>query len=123
MIRAIHHVQLAMPADREGEAVAFYEGTLGIPQLSKPVNLDRRGGCWFKSATAEIHLGVEEPFAPARKSQPAFLVDDLAEVRERLASAGREIIDGEPMEGYVRFYTSDPFGNRIELASTGTSQQ
>ncbi len=50
-------------------------------------------------------------------------MDDLAEVRERLASAGREIIDGEPMEGYGRFYTSDPFGNRIELASTGTSQQ
>jgi 4-hydroxyphenylpyruvate dioxygenase-like putative hemolysin len=32
-IRRLDHVQLAMPAGREAEAVAFYEGLLGIPHV------------------------------------------------------------------------------------------
>jgi catechol 2,3-dioxygenase-like lactoylglutathione lyase family enzyme len=118
MIGALHHVQLAMPAGREGEAEAFYEGLLHIPRVTKPANLERRGGCWFRSATVEIHLGVEDPFAPALKAHPAFLVDDLAGLRERLASAGCVVVDDQPLEGHDRFYTSDPFGNRIEILST-----
>ena len=35
-IRRLDHVQLAMPAGREAEAVAFYEGVLGIPHVPKP---------------------------------------------------------------------------------------
>jgi catechol 2,3-dioxygenase-like lactoylglutathione lyase family enzyme len=117
MIRALHHLQLAMPADGEDVAQAFYEGVLGIPRVGKPPNLELRGGCWSRSATVEVHLGVEAPFAPARKAHPAFLADDLAGLRERLALAGFEVVDDEPLAGFERFYTSDPFGNRIELLS------
>jgi catechol 2,3-dioxygenase-like lactoylglutathione lyase family enzyme len=106
-----------MPAGGEDVAQAFYEGVLGIPRVGKLPNLERRGGCWFRSATVEVHLGVEAPFAPARKAHPAFLADDLAGLRERLALAGFEVVDDEPLVGYDRFYTSDPFGNRIELLS------
>ena len=104
-----------MPAGHEDEAQAFYEGILGIPRVAKPANLERRGGCWFRSPTVEVHLGVEAPFSPARKAHPAFLVEALAGFRERLALAGFDVVDDEPLEGYDRFYTSDPFGNRIEL--------
>ena len=44
-ITALDHVQLAMPAGRETEARAFYEGVLGIPEVQKPPNLAKRGGC------------------------------------------------------------------------------
>jgi hypothetical protein len=44
----IDHVQLAMPAGREAEAIAFYEGVLGIPHVPKPDHLAARGGCWFE---------------------------------------------------------------------------
>jgi len=115
VIRAIHHVQLAMPAGREAEAEAFYVGLLGIPRIPKPANLERRGGCWFRSGSVEIHLGVEEPHAPARKAHPALLVDNLDGLRARLASAGFSVVTDEPLEGFDRFYTSDPFGNRIEV--------
>lgn len=118
MIQALHHVQLAMPGGREVEAQAFYEGVLGIPRVGKPANLERRGGCWFRSSTIEVHLGVEAPFAPARKAHPAFLVDDLTALRERLALAGFDVVEDEPLAGYERCYTSDPFGNRIELLET-----
>jgi hypothetical protein len=32
----------------------------------------------------------------------------------RLKTAGHPVID-EPMDGYRRIYTEDPFGNRLEL--------
>jgi catechol 2,3-dioxygenase-like lactoylglutathione lyase family enzyme len=106
-----------MPAGRESDAEDFYAGVLGIPRVPKPANLERRGGCWFRSDSVEIHLGVEEPFSPARKAHPALLVDDLELLRSRLADAGYPIAVDEPLDNYDRFYTTDPFGNRIECLS------
>ena len=112
----LHHVQLAMPAGRELEAEEFYSGLLGIPRVQKPPELEARGGCWFRGERVEIHLGVEEEFRPARKAHPALVVEDLDELRSHLATAGAEIVDDDTeLEGRRRFYTADPFGNRIEL--------
>ena len=77
MITGVDHVQLAMPRGREDAARSFYAGLLGMTELAKPPVLAARGGCWFASGAAVLHLGVEEPFAPARKAHPALLVDDL----------------------------------------------
>lgn len=114
-VTGIDHVQLAMPAGREEEAVAFYEGVLGIPNVPKPEHLAARGGCWFESATVKVHLGVDPQFVAARKAHPALIVDDLTAVTGALTSSGHEVIGDEPLDGRARAYTSDPFGNRIEL--------
>jgi catechol 2,3-dioxygenase-like lactoylglutathione lyase family enzyme len=114
-VTAIDHVQLAMPAGGEDEAVAFYEGMLGIPHVPKPANLASRGGCWFERGGLKVHLGVEQDFRPARKAHPALLVDDLAGLVDTLRAAGIEPRTDEPLEGYDRVYVDDPFGNRIEL--------
>src|SRR5262245_53468945 len=98
----IDHVQLAMPAGREPDAVAFYEGLLGIPHVPKPPHLAARGGCWFESDAVKVHLGVDADFRPARKAHPALLVDDLGGLVERLAAAGVALRDDEPLEGYDR---------------------
>ena len=74
-----------------------------------------RGGCWFASAGATVHLGVEVDFRPARKAHPALRVDDLPALLARLRHGGATIVDDEPLEGYDRAYVDDPFGNRIEL--------
>jgi catechol 2,3-dioxygenase-like lactoylglutathione lyase family enzyme len=111
----IDHVQLAMPGGREDEAVAFYEGLLGIPHVPKPPHLAVRGGCWFEDGSLKVHLGVEPDFRPARKAHPALRVQGLAALRARLESAGCRIVDDEPLEGHDRCYVDDPFGNRIEL--------
>jgi len=118
----LDHVQLAMPAGGEDEARAFYAGLLGVPEVPKPPHLAARGGCWFEVADVKVHLGVDGDFRPARKAHPAFLVDDLAGLLERLRAAGVPIVDDEPLEGYQRAYVDDPFGNRIELMepSAGT---
>jgi catechol 2,3-dioxygenase-like lactoylglutathione lyase family enzyme len=115
ILQSLDHVLLAMPAGREAEARAFYEGHLGIPEVEKPANLATRGGCWFVSGPVKIHLGVEKDFRPARKAHPAFLVADVRGMAAKLAAAGFVITEDEPLAGYDRVYVYDPFGNRIEL--------
>ena len=110
-----HHVQLAMPRGGEDEARAFYEGALGLEEIPKPSELAARGGCWFRKGAVELHLGIEEPFAPARKAHPAIVVDDLDAIRDRLTAAGIETADDVQLEGHRRLHTADPFGNRLEL--------
>jgi catechol 2,3-dioxygenase-like lactoylglutathione lyase family enzyme len=116
MITGVDHVQVAIPRGAEDDARRFYGQLLGMTEVPKPAALARRGGCWFSSGAAVLHLGVEEPFAPARKAHPAFLVSDLGALQARLEAAGCECTrsDGE-IPGVQRFHTSDPFGNRIEF--------
>src|SRR5262249_33969752 len=49
------------------------------------------------------------------KGHPALLVDDLAALRARLKCLGAPVLEDAPLPGCARFYTADPFGNRIEL--------
>jgi catechol 2,3-dioxygenase-like lactoylglutathione lyase family enzyme len=114
-VKGIDHVQLAMPPGKESEARAFYEGVLGIPEVPKPHNLVKRGGCWFERESLRIHLGVENDFRPARKAHPALLVEDLSALTAAIEKAGYTCKTDEPLEGYNRIYVDDPFGNRIEL--------
>ena len=115
MIIGIDHIQLAMPAGQETLARAFYVGVLGLTEVPKPQVLAQRGGVWFESGSAKVHLGVEADFRPARKAHPGFLVSDLREVIARCEAAGIAIISDEPLAGYERIHIHDPFGNRIEL--------
>jgi hypothetical protein len=114
-IDRLEHVQLAMPPGGEALARVFYSGVLEIPEIPKPPNLVKRGGCWFERGDLKIHLGVESDFRPARKAQPALLVVDLQVLVGRLQAAGHDVREGEPLEGYHRVYVDDPFGNQIEL--------
>jgi catechol 2,3-dioxygenase-like lactoylglutathione lyase family enzyme len=108
-------VQLAMPAGQESNARAFYSAVLGLTEETKPANLVKRGGLWFRSGALRLHLGVDPDFHPAGKAHPALLVKGLADLAERCRAAGYPPITDEPLEGFNRVYVSDPFGNRIEL--------
>ncbi|RYC33421.1 glyoxalase [Lichenibacterium minor] len=114
-ILALDHVQLAMPPGREAEARAFYAGLLDLAEREKPEPLRARGGCWFERGAVAVHLGVEDPFTPARKAHPAFRVDDLSALAARLAAAGHPTRADIPLDGCDRVFVDDPFGNRIEL--------
>jgi catechol 2,3-dioxygenase-like lactoylglutathione lyase family enzyme len=112
---ALDHLQLAMPRGRETEARAFYGDILGLKELTKPPNLAVRGGVWFALGSQQLHLGVEQDFRPAKKAHPAFLANDLEDLRGRLQSKGFAPYEDEPLAGYDRFYVADPFGNRLEF--------
>jgi catechol 2,3-dioxygenase-like lactoylglutathione lyase family enzyme len=120
---ALHHVQVACRPGGEEDARRFYVTGLGLTEVDKPSALRDRGGCWFRAydaagaVTVELHVGVEEPFVPARKAHPAFLVDDLTAVAGRLRDLGFEVDDAErdTFPGRRRFHTRDGAGNRVEV--------
>ncbi|AQQ54409.1 VOC family protein [Planococcus lenghuensis] len=115
LIERIDHVQVAAPKGEEEAARSFYSGVLGMEEVEKPGALKARGGAWFKSGSCQLHVGMEDPFMPAKKAHPAFLVEGYDELREYLTSKGVEFQDDDNIPGVVRMYVSDPFGNRIEL--------
>lgn len=94
---------------------AFWSGVLGFEEVPKPPALAARGGCWFRLGEVEVHIGVEEGFAPQRKAHPALLVDDLDRWAARLTDAGYPAAFDDDFPGMRRFYTHDPFGNRLEF--------
>jgi catechol 2,3-dioxygenase-like lactoylglutathione lyase family enzyme len=119
----IDHVQVAAPAGSENGARRFYGELLGMPELPKPEALRARGGVWFACGGQQLHVGIAEPFTPAAKAHPALGVgaDDLDRLAERLDEAGRPVQWDDAIPGTRRFYTADPWGNRIELVATAES--
>jgi catechol 2,3-dioxygenase-like lactoylglutathione lyase family enzyme len=116
LVEGLDHVQLACPVGGEDEARRFYSGLLGLREIEKPERLRSRGGVWFECGPQQLHLGVQEPFAPARRAHPALLIASVAEL-DALAARLGDVRWDEDLPGYKRFYVSDPFGNRLELLS------
>jgi catechol 2,3-dioxygenase-like lactoylglutathione lyase family enzyme len=108
----LDHVQVAAPAECESTARAFYGGVLGFEEIEKPDRLRARGGVWFRIGDGhELHVGVDSDFTPSRKAHPAFAVDDLDALAERIG----DVTWDDELPGVRRFYASDPFGNRLEF--------
>ncbi len=112
---AIDHVQLAMAMGEEDAARRFYSGLLAMTEIPKPLELAKRGGCWFQSGGVQVHLGVEAEFRPAKKAHPAFRSVEYGALVSRLQAAGVEVTDAADIPGIRRCHVHDPFGNRIEL--------
>ena len=127
---ALHHVQVACPPGGEDATRRFYADGLGLTEVAKPADLRGRGGAWFRAydgqgaVVAELHVGVEEPFAPARKAHPAFVVDDLEWVAASVTATGAEVDWSErhTFTGHQRFHTRDPHDNRVEVLQPATTE-
>ena len=117
MLDGIDHVQIAAPAGCEAEARRFFGELLGLEELEKPEPLRSRGGVWFRVGAQQLHVGVEQDFAPARKAHPAFAVSRYDELLARLRSAGLSVADDASIPGVRRCYVTDPWENRIELVA------
>ena len=114
----LDHVQLAAPPGCEAEARAFYGGLLGLAEIEKPEPMRATGGVWFALEGQELHIGVvAEGFAPATKAHPGLLVAEaeLDGFARRLQDAGAPVEWDDRYPGIRRFFTADPFGNRVEL--------
>jgi catechol 2,3-dioxygenase-like lactoylglutathione lyase family enzyme len=115
----LDHVQVAAPAGCEEQARRFYGELLGLHELDKPAGLAGRGGAWFAlGAGTQLHVGVAEDFAPARKAHPGLRVHSVARLESlgrQLAAVGAPVAWDSELPGVRRFFTHDPFGNRLEL--------
>jgi catechol 2,3-dioxygenase-like lactoylglutathione lyase family enzyme len=110
-----------MPKGQEAVARGFYGALLGLEELPKPADAAARGGVWFKCGDLQLHLGVEEPFAPARKAHPAFRVDAYERLLDALVANGISVNRDRTQPGVERAFVHDPFGNRIELVNFGAA--
>ncbi len=111
----LHHVQVSGPAGCEEAMRAFYVGVLGMTEVAKPALLRSRGGAWFRSGEAEIHVGIEEGFAPARRAHPGVAVSDVDALAAVVAATGAPVRWDDAIVGLRRFHTTDPVGNRLEF--------
>jgi catechol 2,3-dioxygenase-like lactoylglutathione lyase family enzyme len=120
-IVGLDHVQVAAPPGCEAAARRFYGELLGLEEVPKPEALRARGGVWFRAGAQQLHVGVEQSFAAARKAHPALAVaaGALDALAERLAAAGCVVTWDHELAGVCRFYTEDPWGNRLELLEAG----
>ncbi len=119
VLPVLDHVQVAAPAGCEPRARRFYGELLGLPELDKPAALAQRGGVWFALGSgAQLHVGVAEAFAPAAKAHPGLRIPTVAQLEmlgRRLAAVGATVVWDSEVPGVRRFFTADPFGNRLEL--------
>ena len=114
-VLGVDHVQIAMPKGSEDLARGFYGEVLGMKEIPKPQALAGRGGCWFAAGAAQLHLGAEEDFRPAKKAHPALLVEGLDEILAKCRAAGLPTSADAEIDGRRRVHVFDPFGNRLEL--------
>lgn len=113
--RKIDHIQLAAPKGGEEAAREFFSGILGLTEVDKPEELKKRGGVWFEFGTFQLHIGVEEPFSPAKKAHPAFVVENIEELKLHLKGKNVVFKEDDNLPGANRIFLEDPFGNRLEL--------
>jgi catechol 2,3-dioxygenase-like lactoylglutathione lyase family enzyme len=101
----------------------FFGKLLGLEEIEKPEELRARGGVWFRVSDQQLHIGIEDPFVPARKAHPAIGVSDrsaLDELGEGLSGAGFPVRWDEAQGDANRLYTEDPWGNRLEFIASSS---
>ena len=113
----LDHVQIAAPEGCEAAARRYFGELVGLAEIEKPEPLRARGGAWFALGERQLHVGVEKDFEPARKAHVGLRVEaaELGPLAERLASAGAPVAWDDALPGERRFYSEDPWGNRIEF--------
>lgn len=113
--KAIDHIQLAAPKGSENVSRQFFSGILGFEEIEKTDTLKKNGGVWFASGNIQIHIGIEEPFSPAKKAHPAFEINNLEQLKKHLSNNKIDFLEDDKLPNANRIYIFDPFGNRIEL--------
>lgn len=112
---SIDHVQIAIPVGSEPEARRFFGEVLGLAEIPKPPALAKRGGLWFQLENAQLHLGVDPDFRPARKAHVGLTVANLDAVAARCTASGFLPRVDDALDARRRLFVDDPFGNRVEV--------
>lgn len=123
----LQHASVPMPVGGNDEARAFYNGILGMEEVTPPASLDPDRIVWFKAGDAghEVHLFTSEGAEANNPAQHLCLqLDDIDAMRTHLETLGVPIEEPVKIRNRPRFNVRDPFGNLIELTQiTGDYQE
>jgi catechol 2,3-dioxygenase-like lactoylglutathione lyase family enzyme len=114
-IQGLDHIQIAAPPGAQEKAREFYGSLLGLKELEVPLALRDRATTWFECGALQIHIGIQQNFQPAKKAHPAFVTTHLQELLDRLKAHGVPTVEDQDRPGIARFFTEDPWGNRLEF--------
>lgn len=114
-IKGIDHVTVLITD--AGRAIAFYQGALGLPEVSSPSTFPEAGLSvrWLKAGEQYIHLLIAPEADKPGRRHFALHVNDAKAARKHFESKGISIRETTPIPGAERFFISDPDGNRIEI--------
>ncbi|MBV9293921.1 MAG: VOC family protein [Frankiales bacterium] len=111
----IHHVNVVVPPGGTDAVVAFYADVLGLQRVAKPANGVDPSGAWFDiDDRTQLHVS-ERDGQVHPQSHFGLVVDDFADVLDRLAAAGASWEEQADLFGGRRGFTRDPAGNRVEI--------
>lgn len=116
----LQHASIPMPADGVDAGRRFYGEALGMTEVEHPKGMGEGPFVWFKAGEDghEIHLFAQGDELGRSPGQHFCLqVDDPAAVRRALEEHGFSTADTAPIRNRPRFFTQDPFGNRVEIAA------
>jgi catechol 2,3-dioxygenase-like lactoylglutathione lyase family enzyme len=119
-LSGLDHVQVGAPPGSEADVRRFYGDLLGLSEAPKPPVLAARGGVWFTVGAQGLHVGVDSGHVAPARAHPALAAADdetLDVLAARLRDAGYPVEWDDAIPGVRRFYTRDPFGNRLELVA------
>ncbi|HEX7733758.1 MAG TPA: VOC family protein [Ktedonobacteraceae bacterium] len=116
----LQHTSVIIAKGGQEAARAFYGRLLGLEEKEPPRSLAHLHLVWFIVGEGEMELHCS-PNGPAHTGNEqnhfCLAVDDLADYRHRLNSAGVTITEAEPIPHRPRFFCRDPFGNLVELTT------
>ena len=113
-IQGIDHVQVAAPVGCEEEARDFYGNTIGMKEIPKPEELKNEVDVGLNAEIKKSIL-VSSGTLHQLKGSSSFYVNEINEFKQTLIEQGVKVIDDYARPDVIRFYVSDPFGNRIEF--------
>lgn len=109
-VAGLHHVNLEVTDVERARGFYLRLGLREIPRAGEP----NRPGAWFElDDDRQLHLSAGSPVRGGWHL--ALLVDDLIAARRAVSGIPAPIEEGRELPGYVRFFTRDPDGNRIEI--------
>ncbi|CAN5709559.1 VOC family protein [soil metagenome] len=113
----LQHASIPMPPGGNDRAREFYGSRLGLKEKSVPESLDEEKIIWFElgSDGDELHLFTEDGDGPSPGQHVCIQVDDIDAWRRLLSGKGIAIEETEAIVNRPRFFTQDPFGNRLEI--------
>ena len=113
----LDHVDITSPEELQEDVATWYRDCLGLEELDTD-----REGARFSVGDSELHISID-PHNPPHTAHFCLIVDDYDAVVERLRVAGCHIEQAREIPGRHRFYTRDPAGNRVEIASVDSGER
>lgn len=115
----LQHASVPMREGENDKGRHFYGETLGLTEITPPAVLGTERFVWYTIGDSgdEIHLYTDNrgPNSPAQHL--CIQVEDPDGVRKKLAESGYETADTDVIPNRPRFFTTDPFGNRVEISA------